>query len=425
MSKPLRPRFLFAVWTPLHDHRANTIMIVNTAVAMARTFPDWQVELRCTGYPVEPPALLASMGLEQPSNLEFALLFPGASEEESDDILKDRSAGRSTRRRREAITNWRADLTAGAAGTVIYTRNIPVVGFFRDVLENRDLKVPLLLELHQLKATKKWEEEVPGASLAAKKARVREAVQWERGRIALADYVFCISEPLLRQIESSLPPGRAGLLPSAVRLESAEPPDFENRDLDLLYTGQLYPWKGFHIALRALRLCDPAIRLTVIGGNSPSDLYCAKKFANNWGLAGRIDWLGQLPHSEVLAYQRRAKIGLIPLPRGPRIARFYTSPIKLFELMASGAALVASGVPSLRSMLEDEREALFAAPDDEREWAAAIERILSDEERRLSLARAAWEKVASFRFETRAARIGEAVEALLGAREAVAMEAAG
>src|SRR4029434_9876849 len=98
----------------------------------------------------------------------------------------------------------------------------------------------------------------------------------------------------------------------------------------------IYHWKGVHTIVEALRWLPNDIRLTIVGGNNRSDLYALQTFARNFGLGERIDWMGQLQHCEVIQYQRRARIGLVPLPFQYHISRWYTSPIKVFENMAAG-----------------------------------------------------------------------------------------
>ena len=52
--------------------------------------------------------------------------------------------------------------------------------------------------------------------------------------------------------------------------------------------------------------------------------------------------------------------------------------MKLFEYMAAGRAIIASNLPSIREILESERNAVLVEPDEPRLLAEGIKRIISD-----------------------------------------------
>ena len=65
----------------------------------------------------------------------------------------------------------------------------------------------------------------------------------------------------------------------------------------------------------------------------------------------------------------------------------FTSPIKLFEYMAAGCALVVSDLPSLREVLGQD-DAVWTAPGDAASLASAIRALAEDPERARRLAAA-------------------------------------
>ena len=76
----------------------------------------------------------------------------------------------------------------------------------------------------------------------------------------------------------------------------------------------------------------------------------------------------------------------------PNSAKFesgarYTSPMKLFEALSSGAAVVASDVPAIREVV-DERSVWFFTPDDAESLAMVIRFALQDPEREQKIAHA-------------------------------------
>jgi glycosyltransferase involved in cell wall biosynthesis len=76
-------------------------------------------------------------------------------------------------------------------------------------------------------------------------------------------------------------------------------------------------------------------------------------------------------------FQKSADILVIPNSGKEDISRLYTSPMKLFEYMASGVPVVASDLPSIREILSENNSVLFI-PDDANSLADAIKKILGN-----------------------------------------------
>ena len=405
--------FYFLAWSQLAEDRANTVMILKTCDALARRNPGWRVHLRFSELPEDVDGLMRGFGITRPDNLDVGRLFPigpegGLTHKQIGLVMSARPSKTSERHAGACRRYWLDHLGEGPA--VIYTRNMRLIEYFR-ALDAPG--VPLILELHQLKHLNGIRLKGGDRSLGAHKDALRIARDAEFAMLRQADLVFCISGTMARRIQRFAPAISTRLLRSATELPKgavhSKVAGGGTRDIDLLYTGQLYTWKGVDTIVEALRHLPTETRLTVIGGNDLQQLYVMKKFAQNLGVAERIDWLGQMPHREVMQYQLRAKIGLAPLPREYRISRWYTSPIKVFELMAAGATLLVADLPSMRDILEPGRTAEFARPGDARDWAAKIAGLLKDDRRRQSLAREAALQVRSYTFEARADLIREAV----------------
>lgn len=159
--------------------------------------------------------------------------------------------------------------------------------------------------------------------------------------------------------------------------------------LDIGYVGSLYRGKGVEV-VGALAGRMSRDRFTVVGG-SPEQVDCWKEqfpYPN-------IEWRGFVSPQEAVQCQRRFDVLLMPpLDRvcamGNRgdIAK-WMSPLKLFEYMSSGVPIVASDIPVLREILEQERNCLLASPTDISAWERAVDRLRSDVALRRSLADAA------------------------------------
>ena len=152
-----------------------------------------------------------------------------------------------------------------------------------------------------------------------------------------------------------------------------------------VYTGHLFGWKGVDTLAEAARLV-PDIRVMFVGGTS-ADI---ARFKEQYSDVPNIYIVGFVPHDHVPLWQAAADVLVIPNSAKEDISLHFTSPMKLFEYMASRRPILASDVPSIREILSDET-GYFAKPDDPRSFADALKRIFADSnkaERRASAARA-------------------------------------
>ncbi|HFE53080.1 MAG TPA: glycosyltransferase, partial [Bacteroidetes bacterium] len=93
---------------------------------------------------------------------------------------------------------------------------------------------------------------------------------------------------------------------------------------------------------------------------------------------------------EVPGYVAEMDIVIAPYPRLPV---FYFSPVKIFEYMAAGKAIVTSRLGQIAEYLEDGTDAILCEPDDLEGMTAAVARLASDDGLRNRLGRAAREKL--------------------------------
>ncbi len=172
----------------------------------------------------------------------------------------------------------------------------------------------------------------------------------------------------------------------AVLPQKAVPPEPEEESLRVGYVGNLYPGKGMELIVEiAARM--PDLSFDIVGGR-PEDV-------THWRGNIRSDNIvlhGQKPHGELQPFFDRMDVMLLPLQRevspdggGGDISR-WTSPMKMFEYMAQGRAIVASDLPVLGEVLHDEKNALIAPGGDPDAWVCAIRRLQADADLRFRLA---------------------------------------
>jgi glycosyltransferase involved in cell wall biosynthesis len=167
----------------------------------------------------------------------------------------------------------------------------------------------------------------------------------------------------------------------------------------VLYTGRAIAGKGVDVLLASAPILEKVHAQVVIVGRVYEDQYLDQASA-----LGSVTLVGFKPPAEVPDYLAAADILVLPTTSDLPYAA-YTSPLKLFEYMASGRPIVASDLPVLREVLEDQVNALLFPPHDAAALAGAVERLWHDVELRRRLADQAWADVQSYSWNERATRI--------------------
>lgn len=142
----------------------------------------------------------------------------------------------------------------------------------------------------------------------------------------------------------------------------------------ILYTGHLYGWKGVDTLAESARNFGEEVLFVFVGGTEKD----IKSFKEKYSNIKNILIIGQKLHSDIPFYLSSADVLILPNSGKEDISRLYTSPMKLFEYMASGVPIVASDLPSIREIL-NESNAAFFEPDDPMSLADSIKKVLHDE----------------------------------------------
>jgi glycosyltransferase involved in cell wall biosynthesis len=157
------------------------------------------------------------------------------------------------------------------------------------------------------------------------------------------------------------------------------------RQLDLpidkkivLYTGHLYDWKGVDVLAEAGKKLSDV--LFVFVGGTADDL---KSFIKKYGSIKNIIVVGYKPYMAIPDYIQAADVLVLPnslRSTNPRLriySQFDTSPIKMFEYMASGRPIIAVDLPAIKEVLNDQNATLFNH-DDHNDLAQKIIEVLKD-----------------------------------------------
>lgn len=308
----------------------------------------------------------------------------------------------------------------GSKTTWLVTRDPAGLELLRQVRDAHALSnLRTLFEVHKLSfITKASHQEERGRSLddPAVRAKIDARRRLEAEIYAWVNGLVCTSSGALHLLDKHFPDhAPACVLPNGTRIPmngNGEPQvnavlDDSRRDLDVVYVGQLYRWKGVDGLLHAMARL-PHRNLTLVGGHDPHDLARCRALAAELGVESRLTFVGQVPPHAVGAYLERARVGVVPLPREGFVeAEHFTSPLKLFELMRAGVPIVTCDLPSIREIVQDRVHALLVPPDNPTVLARGLETVLEDRALAGRLVAAAAVHVRDFSWENRARRLLE------------------
>ncbi len=167
-------------------------------------------------------------------------------------------------------------------------------------------------------------------------------------------------------------------------------------------SGHLYPGRGMPM-LVSLAHRFPGIQFVWVGG-LPQAVESWKQQLSD-GKIENMNLVGFVENVRLPLYQAAMDVLLMPYESqisgssGGNSAD-YCSPMKMFEYMACGRAIISSNLPVVREVLND-GNALFCPPEDSQAWAAALESLFEDAKRD-ELARCARQDVSQYTWLRRA-----------------------
>lgn len=179
--------------------------------------------------------------------------------------------------------------------------------------------------------------------------------------------------------------------------------------LTAAYSGSFYEGRGLD-ALVELARAFPKVHFLWIGGTAAAVADWKEKLLAE-GLKN-VTLTGFIKNAQLPLYQAAADILLIPYSRkvagsrGGDIAAV-NSPLKLFEYMAAGRAILCSDLPVLREVL-NETNAVFYTPEDLGDMTAGFDALVKDEGKRQALAAQALSDVNQYEWKARMQKIMQA-----------------
>ncbi|GAB4158425.1 MAG: glycosyltransferase family 4 protein [Planctomycetota bacterium] len=240
----------------------------------------------------------------------------------------------------------------------------------------RELGVPFLLEVNS-----PMSDEMSSLGLLRFGRRARKV---ERQVLVGADRVLAVTGVLARRLAAlGADPARTIVVPNAAvpaRYGTAARAEARRKRASLAlprrafllgFVGYAREWHRLDLVLEAMKRPSLDRVHLAIAGEGPAlpGLACMAREA---GLASRVHRLGTVPRDDlpawVFAFDAALIAGINP----------YASPLKLFDAMAAGRAVVAPDQENLREILIDGENALLFEPGNVGSLAESLERLLSD-----------------------------------------------
>ncbi len=187
------------------------------------------------------------------------------------------------------------------------------------------------------------------------------------------------------------------------------------------YVGSILNYEGIDLLLDAaaqLRSEGRDVGFLFVGDGA--ELLEYQERVEREGLADTVVFTGRVPHEEVEDYY--SVVDIAPFPRMPLPVCEMVSPLKPFEAMAMGKAIVVSDVAALTEIVEDGRTGLIHRKGDAISLTHALRRLVDDDGLREQLAGDGLRWVRQHRdWRALAPQVSEVYEELGGLRDARTM----
>lgn len=245
--------------------------------------------------------------------------------------------------------------------------------------------VPMLLEVNGPLA---YERSRFGGLVNKRLANWIEGVTWRS-----ADYVLPVTDVLAGFVSrAGVDPKRIVVIQNGVGHEflagaidkSVIRRRFGIEDrLVLGFTGFMRDWHGLDSVIDLVAESDPQRNLhLLLVGDGPALLELQRRAAGR-NINDRVTFAGLVARGEIADY-----VAAFDIAMQPQVVA-YASPLKLFEYMALGRAIVAPATANICEVLTDGEDALLFDPADTSAFRAAVERLCADAALRERLGRAA------------------------------------
>lgn len=164
-----------------------------------------------------------------------------------------------------------------------------------------------------------------------------------------------------------------------------------------LYVGHLYKDRGIQEIIYAAEYMTD-VTFVIVGGHQ-TDIEYWQTVISEKGLQN-VDLVGFVENRHVPVYQWMADVLLMPYSNSCRTSE-WMSPLKLFEYMASGRAVIASKMKVFDGILKHQKNAYLVEPDDGESLKKGLAAVFDNEKLMLSISDQAQNDVKNYSWDAR------------------------
>lgn len=216
----------------------------------------------------------------------------------------------------------------------------------------------------------------------------RVAARQARLTYQQADQILCVSNAAKHHLVSNwrVEPDKINVMPNGVEIDLFTQP-FDATAVRaewglghgpvIGFVGSFQKWHGLDKLVDSFALLlqdEPTARLLLVG-DGPYRAELDQKLAAA-GVQAQTVITGFLPQTDVPKLMAAMDIGTLPYPRLPQDLWF--SPLKLYEYMAAGKAIVASRSGQIAEVIEDRETGILVEPGSVSDLHAALLRLVED-----------------------------------------------
>lgn len=218
----------------------------------------------------------------------------------------------------------------------------------------------------------------------------RKVAQWAANKsYQLADQIITVSDPTKENLVQNwgVPAEKIKVIPNGVNVEHFQQPvDTKQIRAELglaekpilMFVGGFQRWHGLDKLLEALALISkilPEVRLLLVGDGPARPFVEENIYRLN--LEKYVTITGFLPHARIPQLLAIADVVTVPYPKLPQ--EMWFSPLKLYEYMAAGKAIVASSAGQIKNVIRHDENGLLVTPGDVADLAQACLHLLQNE----------------------------------------------
>lgn len=219
--------------------------------------------------------------------------------------------------------------------------------------------------------------------------------------LKIARAILCVSEQAKEHLVHHwlVPEEKIVVFPNAVDTTVFAPDEarrqavraelgYLDENIVFLFVGSFYKWHDVPTLLKAFSQvwrAYPFSRLVLVGRGE--QLPAMQQLAGELEISSAVRFTGAIPHQEVPNLIRAADVAVAPVPAMER--DLWLSPMKLFEYMAAGAAVIATGVGQIAQVIAHRRNGWLVPAGDSTALAEAMKALVASPELRAQLGRQA------------------------------------